>query len=66
MLDAVRIPPNELFALLTAISFAAGLNVYATIATLGLLAHTGNKARNRPADSSTVAETVAGTTLDAS
>jgi hypothetical protein len=41
MLDAVLIPPNELFAVLIAISFAAGLNVYATVATLGLLAHTG-------------------------
>ena len=30
---------NELIALLVAISFAAGLNVYATVATLGLLAH---------------------------
>ena len=29
---------NELVALVVAISFAAGLNVYATIATLGLLA----------------------------
>jgi hypothetical protein len=28
-------------ALLIAVSFAAGLNVYATLATLGLLAHTG-------------------------
>jgi len=37
----VKIPPNELFAVLTAISFAAGLNVYATIATLGLLARGG-------------------------
>jgi hypothetical protein len=41
MLDAVRIPSNELFAVLTTISFAAGLNVYATVATLGLLAHAG-------------------------
>ncbi len=41
MLDAVRIPSNELFAVLTATSFAAGLNVYATIATIGVLAHTG-------------------------
>jgi hypothetical protein len=41
MLDTVRIPSNELFAVLIAISFAAGLNVYATVATLGLLAHTG-------------------------
>jgi Domain of unknown function (DUF4126) len=30
---------KELVALLVAISFAAGLNVYATIATLGLLAN---------------------------
>src|SRR6202049_4049533 len=41
MFDAVRIPSNKLFAVLTATSFAAGLNVYATIATLGLLAHAG-------------------------
>src|ERR1700686_5903672 len=41
MFDAVRIPSNELFAILTATSFAAGLNVYATVATLGLLAHAG-------------------------
>jgi hypothetical protein len=41
VLDAVRIPSNELFAVLIAISFAAGLNVYATVATVGLLAHTG-------------------------
>ena len=34
------IPPQELVALLIAVSFAAGLNVYATVATLGLLAHT--------------------------
>jgi hypothetical protein len=32
-------PGNELLALLVAVSFAAGLNVYATVATLGLLAH---------------------------
>jgi hypothetical protein len=32
---------DELVALLVAISFAAGLNVYATVATLGLLAHSG-------------------------
>src|SRR3984893_2418250 len=41
MFDAVRIPSNELFAVLTATSFAAGLNVYATVATLGLLARAG-------------------------
>ena len=33
------LPGNELLALLVAVSFAAGLNVYATVATLGLLAH---------------------------
>jgi hypothetical protein len=37
----VRVLPNKLFAVLTATSFAAGLNVYATVATLGLLAHAG-------------------------
>jgi len=30
-------PPTELFALLVAIGFAAGLNLYATVAVLGLL-----------------------------
>jgi hypothetical protein len=34
------IPPNQLVALMIAVSFAAGLNVYATVATLGLLGHT--------------------------
>ena len=33
------LPPNELVALMIAVSFAAGLNVYATVATLGLLGH---------------------------
>ena len=32
---------EELVALIVAVSFAAGLNVYATVATLGLLAHLG-------------------------
>ena len=32
---------SELTGLITAVSFAAGLNVYATVATLGLLAHAG-------------------------
>jgi hypothetical protein len=36
----MTLPPNELVALLIAVSFAAGLNVYATVATLGLLGHT--------------------------
>jgi hypothetical protein len=39
MLDVVKLSPNEIAAALVAISFAAGLNVYATLATLGLLAH---------------------------
>ena len=38
MLDVLKIPPTELFALLVAIGFAAGLNLYATVAVLGLLA----------------------------
>jgi hypothetical protein len=38
MLDILQIPPSELFALLAAIGFAAGLNLYATVAVLGLLA----------------------------
>jgi len=38
VLDVLRIPPGELLALLVAIGFAAGLNVYATVAALGLLA----------------------------
>ena len=42
MLDVVKIPPSELFALLVAIGFAAGLNLYATVAALGLLARFGH------------------------
>jgi hypothetical protein len=42
MLDVLKIPPAELFALLTAIGFAAGLNLYATVAVLGMLAHFGH------------------------
>jgi len=41
MLEAMKLPANELVAILVTISFAAGLNVYATVATLGLLGHTG-------------------------
>ena len=37
----MNLPANQLAALLVAISFAAGLNVYATLATLGLLARAG-------------------------
>ena len=32
---------SELAGLIVAVSFAAGLNVYATVATLGLLAYAG-------------------------
>jgi hypothetical protein len=42
MLNVLEIPPSELFALLAAIGFAAGLNLYATVAVLGLLARFGH------------------------
>ena len=42
MLDVLHIPTAELFALLAAIGFAAGLNLYATVAVLGLLARFGH------------------------
>ena len=42
MKDILQIPPAQLFALLAAIGFAAGLNVYATVAALGLLARFGH------------------------
>lgn len=42
MPDILKIPPSETFALLTAIGFAAGLNLYATVAALGLLARFGH------------------------
>jgi hypothetical protein len=35
----MKMPGEELFALVVAVSFASGLNVYATVATLGILAH---------------------------
>ena len=35
------LPGQELVALIVAVSFAAGLNVYATVATLGILARAG-------------------------
>jgi hypothetical protein len=37
----MKIPANELVAAVVATSFAAGLNLYATVVTLGLLAHLG-------------------------
>ncbi len=42
MLDVLKIPTSEWFALLAAIGFAAGLNLYATVAVLGLLARFGH------------------------
>lgn len=42
MPDVLQIPPAEPFALLAAIAFAAGLNLYATVAVLGLVAHFGH------------------------
>src|SRR5579864_8020134 len=42
MLDILQIPPSQLFALLAAVGFAAGLNLYATVAVLGLLARFGH------------------------
>jgi hypothetical protein len=42
MLNWLQIPLPELFALLAAVAFAAGLNVYATVAALGLLARFGH------------------------
>jgi hypothetical protein len=42
MLNTLRIPSTELFSLLAAIGFAAGLNLYATVAVLGLLARFGH------------------------
>jgi len=41
VLHAVPFTPDELVALLVAVSFSAGLNVYATVCTLGLLARAG-------------------------
>jgi hypothetical protein len=41
MLTGVKFSGGELAGLIVAISFAAGLNVYATVATMGLLAHAG-------------------------
>jgi hypothetical protein len=41
MLADMKFDGTELVGLLVATSFAAGLNVYATVGTLGLLAHAG-------------------------
>ena len=42
MPNLLQIPQSELFALLAAIGFAAGLNLYATVAVLGLVARFGH------------------------
>lgn len=42
MLDVLHISSGQLFALLVAIGFAAGLNLYATVGLLGLMAHFGH------------------------
>jgi hypothetical protein len=42
MLNVLKIPSGELFSLIAAIAFAAGLNLYATVAVLGLLARFGH------------------------
>jgi hypothetical protein len=42
MLNVLQIPSTELFSLLAAIGFAAGLNLYATVAVLGLMARFGH------------------------
>jgi Domain of unknown function (DUF4126) len=42
MPNFLHIPLSELFALLAAVGFAAGLNLYATVAVLGLLARFGH------------------------
>ena len=41
MLAGIKFGGSDLIGLMVAVSFAAGLNVYATVATLGLLAHAG-------------------------
>jgi hypothetical protein len=41
MLAGMKFGGSDLVGLIVAVSFAAGLNVYATVATLGLLAHAG-------------------------
>jgi len=41
MLGALKFGGPELVGFIVAVSFAAGLNTYATVATLGLLAHGG-------------------------
>lgn len=42
MLNFLAIPTSQIFALLAAIGFAAGLNLYATVGALGLMARFGH------------------------
>jgi hypothetical protein len=42
VLNLLQIPPSELFALIAAIAFAAGLNLYLTVSVLGLLSRFGH------------------------
>src|SRR6201987_5467674 len=42
MPDVLQIPVSQQFAVLAAIGFAAGLNLYATVAVLGMLARFGH------------------------
>jgi hypothetical protein len=42
MLNWLQIPLPELFDIVAAVAFAAGLNIYATVAALGLLARFGH------------------------
>jgi hypothetical protein len=42
VLDLLQIPASELFALVAAIAFAAGLNLYLTVSVLGLLSRFGH------------------------
>jgi hypothetical protein len=41
MVTPIKFPMHDLAGLIAAVSFAAGLNVYATVATLGILGRTG-------------------------
>lgn len=42
MLNVLQVPPRELFSLIAAVGFAAGLNLYATVVVLGLLGRFGH------------------------
>jgi hypothetical protein len=42
MPNILQIAPSELFAIIAAVGFSAGLNLYATVAALGLLARFGH------------------------